>query len=112
MIQNGASGYLLKNASQEEIVKAIKAVMDGDTFMSTEAANTIRENKNARIPVITRREKEVLQLIADGLTNHAIAEKLFISTTTVDTHRNSLLAKFDVRNTANLVRLAAQFDLI
>ena len=112
MIQNGASGYLLKNASQEEIVKAIKAVMDGDTFMSTEAANTIRENKNARIPVITRREKEVLQLIADGLTNHAIAEKLFISTTTVDTHRNSLLSKFEVRNTANLVRLAAQFDLI
>jgi len=112
MIQNGASGYLLKNASQEEIVKAIKAVMDGDTFMSAEAANTIRENKNARIPIITRREKEVLQLIADGLTNHAIAEKLFISTTTVDTHRNSLLAKFDVRNTANLVRLAAQFDLI
>ena len=112
MIQNGASGYLLKNASQEEIVKAMKAVMDGDTFMSAEAANTIRENKNARIPVITRREKEVLQLIADGLTNHAIAEKLFISTTTVDTHRNSLLSKFEVRNTANLVRLAAQFDLI
>ena len=112
MIQNGASGYLLKNASQEEIVKSMKAVMDGDTFMSAEAANTIRENKNARIPVITRREKEVLQLIADGLTNHAIAEKLFISTTTVDTHRNSLLSKFEVRNTANLVRLAAQFDLI
>lgn len=112
MVQNGASGYLLKNASQEEIVKAIKAVMDGGTFMSTEAANTIRENKNARIPVITRREKEVLLLIAEGLTNHAIAEKLFISTTTVDTHRNSLLSKFEVRNTANLVRLAARFDLI
>ena len=112
MIQNGASGYLLKNASQDEIVKAIKTVMNGVTFLSTEAANTIRENKNARIPVITRREKEVLLLIAEGLTNHAIAEKLFISTTTVDTHRNSLLAKFDVRNTANLVRLAAQYDLI
>ncbi len=112
MIQNGASGYLLKNASQEEIVKAIKAVMAGDNFLSSEAAKTIRENKNARIPVITRREKEVLQLIAEGLTNHAIAEKLFISTTTVDTHRNSLLSKFEVRNTANLVRLASQFDLI
>lgn len=112
MIQNGASGYLLKNASQEEIVKAIKAVVAGDTFLSSEAANTIRENKDARIPVITRREKEVLQLIAEGLTNNAIAEKLFISPTTVDTHRNSLLSKFDVKNTANLIRLAAQFDLI
>lgn len=112
MIENGASGYLLKNASQEEIVKAINAVMQGEKFLSSEAANTIRENKDARIPVITRREKEVLLLIAEGLTNNAIAEKLFISTTTVDTHRNSLLAKFEVRNTANLVRLAARFGII
>jgi len=112
MIQNGASGYLLKNASQQEIIKAINIVVRGDKFLSSEAANTIRENKDAKIPVITPREKEVLLLIAEGLTNNAIAEKLFISTTTVDTHRNSLLSKFEVRNTANLVRLAAQFDLI
>lgn len=112
MIQNGASGYLLKNASQAEIVKAIKTVVKGDTFLSAESANTIRENKDAQIPVITRREKEVLQLIAQGFNNRAIAEKLFISATTVDTHRNNLLAKFDVKNSANLVSLAAQFKLI
>lgn len=112
MIQNGASGYLLKNASQAEIVKAIKTVINGESFLSIEAANTIRENKDARIPVITRREKEVLHLIAEGMTNHAIAEKLFISATTVDTHRNNLLAKFNVKNSANLIRQAAHFNLI
>jgi DNA-binding NarL/FixJ family response regulator len=112
MMQNGASGYLLKNATRDEIVEAIEAVIQGKKFMSLEAATTIRENKDAKIPIITRREKEVLLLIADGLTNNQIAEKLFISATTVDTHRNSLLSKFEVKNTANLIRLAAQFQLI
>lgn len=112
MMQNGASGYVLKNASREEIVNAIESVMNGDIFFSNEASVTMRENKDALIPVITRREKEVLQLIAEGLINKEIAEKLFISTTTVDTHRNSLLSKFDVKNTANLIKLAAQFNLI
>ena len=112
MMQYGASGYVLKNASREEIVNAIESVMSGDIFFSHEASVTMRENKDARIPVITRREKEVLQLIAEGLINKEIAEKLFISTTTVDTHRNSLLSKFDVKNTANLIKLAAQFNLI
>jgi DNA-binding NarL/FixJ family response regulator len=112
MIQNGASGYLLKNATQHEIIEAIETVIHGGTFLSHEASVTIRENKDAEIPVITRREKEVLQLIAEGLINKEIAEKLFISITTVDTHRNSLLSKFDVKNTANLIRLASQFNLI
>jgi len=112
MIQNGASGYVLKNASLEEIVKAIEVAMRGDIFLSSEASVTMRENKDAQIPVITRREKEVLKLIAEGLTNKEMAEKLFISTTTVDTHRNNLLSKFNVKNTANLIRMAAQFDFI
>jgi len=112
MMLNGASGYVLKNATREEIINAIETVINGDTFLSYEASITMRENKDAEIPVITRREKEVLKLIAEGLINKEIAEKLFISTTTVDTHRNSLLSKFDVKNTANLIRLAAQFNLI
>jgi DNA-binding NarL/FixJ family response regulator len=112
MMDNGASGYVLKNASREEIVKAIESVMKGALFLSNEATITMRENKDAQIPVITRREKEVLQLIAEGLINKEIAEKLFISPTTVDTHRNSLLSKFDVKNTANLIKLAAQYHLI
>jgi DNA-binding NarL/FixJ family response regulator len=112
MMQNGASGYVLKNATRDEIIEAIESAMRGDTFLSAEASVTMRENKDAEIPVITRREKEVLLLIAEGLTNREIADKLFISTTTVDTHRNSLLSKFDVKNTANLIRMSAQFGLI
>jgi DNA-binding NarL/FixJ family response regulator len=112
MIQNGASGYVLKNASLDEILKAIETANKGDIFLSNEVKATIRENKDAEIPVITRREKEVLKLIAEGLTNKEIAERLFISATTVDTHRNSLLSKFEVKNTANLIRLAVQYNLI
>lgn len=112
MMDNGASGYVLKNATLDEILEAIETVVAGDTFLSMEATATIKENKDAKIPVITRREKEVLLLIAEGLTNSSIAEKLFISTSTVDTHRNSLLAKFEVKNTANLIRMAAMLHFL
>lgn len=112
MIDNGASGYVLKNATREELTEAIEAVMHGQKFLSLEAAATIKKNEESKIPVITRREKEVLALIAEGLTNNEIAEKLFISTTTVDTHRKNLLSKFEVKNTATLIRLAAQFQFI
>jgi DNA-binding NarL/FixJ family response regulator len=112
MIDNGASGYILKNATREELTEAIETVMNGQKFLSLEAAATIKKNEDSKIPVITRREKEVLALIAEGLTNNEIAEKLFISTTTVDTHRKNLLSKFEVKNTATLIRLAAQHQFI
>jgi DNA-binding NarL/FixJ family response regulator len=112
MIANGASGYVLKNATQEELVDAIDGVMSGKIFMSNEVASIVKKGPDPKIPVITRREKEVLALIAEGLTNSEIAEKLFVSTTTVDSHRKSLLAKFDVKNTAILIRLAMQYQLI
>jgi DNA-binding NarL/FixJ family response regulator len=112
MMHEGASGYVLKNATREEIVEAIAAVMDGRNFLSHEAAAVVARREDSRIPVLTRREKEVLGLIAEGLTNNGIAEKLFISTTTVDTHRKNLLAKFEVKNTATLIRMAAQLHFI
>lgn len=112
MMENGASGYVLKNATREELTEAIEAVMQGHTFLSLDASATIRKNEDSKIPVITRREKEVLALIAEGLTNNEIAEKLFISTTTVDSHRKSLLAKFEAKNTATLIRMAARFSFI
>ena len=86
--------------------------MNSNIFLSDQASIAIDENKNALIPVITRREKEVLMLIAKGLTNKEIADKLFISTTTVDTHRKNLLAKFQVKNTASLISLATQNELL
>lgn len=112
MLSNGASGYVLKNATREELIEAIETVMEGKQFLSHEAELTVRKNEDSIIPVLTRREKEVLVLIAEGLTNNAIGEKLFISTTTVDTHRKNLLAKFEVKNTATLIRMAAQFQFI
>jgi DNA-binding NarL/FixJ family response regulator len=111
MIDNGASGYVLKNATQEEITEAIGTVIKGKTYLSEEASHTLRKDEAANI-VLTRREKEVLELIADGMTNAAIAQKLFISVTTVDTHRKNLLAKLEAKNTASLVRIATQMQLI
>lgn len=112
MMESGASGYILKNATRDELKEAIETVMNGMAFLSSEAALTIERNEDSRIPVLTRREKEILELIAQGLTNHTIADKLFISTTTVDTHRKNILAKFNAKNTATLIRLAGQFGLI
>lgn len=112
MMDNGASGYVLKNASQEELMEAIEAVAKGNTYLSDEAASSLRKYAVLEIPVITRREKEVLELIAEGMTNNEIAAKLFISTTTVDTHRKNLLAKFDVKNTASLIKIAVSKQII
>lgn len=111
MIENGASGYVLKNASREELMDGIKTVTKGNAYLSHEAAVSMRQPKN-RIPALTRREKEVLELIAEGLTNQKIAEKLGLGVSTVDTHRKNLLAKFDAKNIAILVKTAVKMQLI
>lgn len=112
MLQNGAAGYVLKNATKEELLEAIDTVIDGKTYISAAVETTINTNKNIKTPLITRREKEVLLLIAEGLTNGEIADALFVSITTVDTHRKNLLAKFEVKNTAALIRMATKYQLI
>jgi DNA-binding NarL/FixJ family response regulator len=111
MMDSGASGYVLKNASQEELMEAIETVVKGKIFLSDEAAQSLQKKENTNI-VLTRREKEVLELIAEGMTNNVIAQKLFISPATVDTHRKNLLAKLEAKNTASLVRMATQLQLI
>ncbi|MFT3827458.1 MAG: response regulator transcription factor [Chitinophagaceae bacterium] len=111
MMDNGASGYVLKNASQEELMEALHTVLKGKKYLSKEAAQTMRKDEQQSI-VLTRREKEVLSLIADGLTNNEIAQKLFISVTTVETHRRNLLTKFDARNIASLIKMAVQMQLV
>jgi DNA-binding NarL/FixJ family response regulator len=113
MMDNGASGYVLKNATKEELLEAIETVMKGKLFLSMDAAQSLRSVADKpHMPVITRREKEVLELIAAGCTNAEIAERLFVSISTIDTHRKNLLEKFNVRNTASLVRLATQQQII
>jgi DNA-binding NarL/FixJ family response regulator len=113
MIASGASGYVLKNATQEELMEGIETVVKGKQFLSFDAALALRKTDTQNnMPVITRREKEVLELIADGMTNNEIAQRLFISSTTVDTHRKNLLAKFEAKNIAALIKMAVQMHMI
>ena len=113
MIQSGACGYLVKSASKEEIEEAILSVNEGKLYMSLDINLTSSDKQELNnMPVLSSREKEVLQLIADGMTNPQIAAKLFLSLHTVDSHRKNLLTKFAVNNTASLIKLAAKYNLV
>jgi len=115
MMENGASGYILKNSSKEELIKAIHAVYEGGIYFSGEVGQALADyQKSSRheLPGLTDREKEILSLIAEGYTNPQIAEKIFLSQFTVDSHRKNLLAKLNVKNTASLIRLAVERKLI
>jgi len=115
MIENGASGYLIKSASSEEIAEAIDTVLKGKIYLSVSMehiAKPLSVIPSENLPALTKREKEILQLISEGLTNNQIAEKLFISPLTVDSHRKNLLTKLNVNNTASLIKLAVQNGLI
>jgi len=115
MMENGASGYILKNSSKEELIKAIHAVHGGDIFFSGEVGQVLAEYQKcskSELPLLTTREKEVLELIAEGYTNPQIAEKIFLSQFTVDSHRKNLLAKLNVKNTASLIKFAVENRLI
>jgi DNA-binding NarL/FixJ family response regulator len=104
MLDNGASGYVLKNASEEEIIEAIKTVLAGKTYMCDESQEII-ERRDSQT-VVTGREIEVLKLIAEGLTNAEIAEKLFLSPLTIDRHRKNIIIKLNAKNTASLINIA------
>jgi DNA-binding NarL/FixJ family response regulator len=107
MMESGAKGYLLKNSSEEEILQAVQEVMEGKTYLGFEVADILKNtSSNGEKPLLTRRETEVLIYIADGFTNQEIADKLFISSQTVDSHRKNLLMKLNARNTAALVKIA------
>jgi DNA-binding NarL/FixJ family response regulator len=114
MMENGASGYLLKNAGRQEIIQAMQDVSNGKIYLSFDAGQALASIalKKTGIPLLTKREKEILQLITEGLTNTCIAERLFISIDTVDTHRKNLYSKLNVRNTVMLMRYAIDNHLI
>jgi DNA-binding NarL/FixJ family response regulator len=105
MLENGAMGYVLKNASKPELMEAIESAAAGKRFLSFEAAAVFRKNEERGV-ILSRREKEVLALVAEGLTNPEIAEKLFIGVTTVISHRKNIMEKLDAGNTAILVKKA------
>ena len=114
MLQKGCLGYLLKDVSPEILIKAIETVYEGEQFLHEEFK--IQLLKSLTSPdskqLVTRREKEILKLIVEEHTNQDIAGKLFLSLRTVENHRNNLLQKLNVKNTAGLVKIALQEGLI
>ncbi len=112
MMAAGASGYLLKNVSARELTEALQKVVSGKIVFSDEVAKAMHVQAANRGVVITRREKEVLALIANGQTNQEIATMLYVSVSTVETHRKNLLQKLQAKNTAALVKLAMDQKLI
>jgi DNA-binding NarL/FixJ family response regulator len=112
MMENGASGYLLKNAGADELTGAISRVVRGQEFLSPGVSLLLRQEQANQTPLLTRREKEVLQLVVEGNTNNEIAKKLYVSISTVDSHRKNLLMKLNARNTADLVRTALDKHLL
>jgi two-component system nitrate/nitrite response regulator NarL len=114
MMQQGAAGYVLKNAAPEELAEAIGRVHAGKKYFSDEVQELLLQPAppTPEQPLLTRREREVLRLIADGLTSQDIGNKLFLSNLTIETHRRNLLTKFGITNTAALIRLAAQYGLL
>ncbi len=115
MMENGASGYILKNSSKEELIQAVHAVYEGRLYFNNEvgeALDAYQKSSKTLLPVLSSREKEILGFIAEGYTNPQIAEKIFLSPFTVDSHRKNLLAKLNVKNTASLIKLAIEQKLI
>ena len=114
MMNNGASGYVLKNATQKELTEAIHLAAIGKTYMAYEVAKTLHsaESRQSQELILGRREKEILNLIKEGFTNPEMAEKLNLSVNTVDTYRKSLLSKLNAKNSADLIRLAFKYKLI
>jgi len=111
MIENGASGYVIKNAMPEEILMSIESVAEGETFLCEQIDMLMKRSTKQHI-WLTPREKELLKFIADGFTNVEIAEKLFLSVETVNSYRKNLLLKLGARNTAVLVKMAYEEKLI
>jgi len=112
MVHKGAKGYLIKNASAKELYAAIEKVDEGKTYFSTEVKGILAESSLKNIPHLTRREKEILGLIAAGETTQQIADKLYVSPLTVETHRRNLMQKFSVNNAPALIKIAIDYKLL
>jgi DNA-binding NarL/FixJ family response regulator len=115
MLEQGADGFILKTSDVDDIVGGIRHVLSGKSiYLGKGVKDLMKGNPNSGndLPMITRRESEILKLIADGLTNQEIANNLFISTFTVDSHRKNLLLKFNAKNTATLVKIVVSKGII
>jgi DNA-binding NarL/FixJ family response regulator len=122
-LRSGVTSYVKKDCSFPEILEAVKATNDGNKFFCGEILETIQEenlnvediemdNFTCDPVLISKRESEVISMIAEGFTNAQIAEKLFLSAHTVNTHRKNIMSKLGVKNTAGIVMYAVKTNLI
>ena len=119
MLKAGADAFINKDTGKDELLKAIDKVMNGEKYISPEISGNLFLHLNDKKVIntdiekhLTKREIEIIGYIADGLTNNEIATKLFLSTVTVDTHRKNILAKLHLKNTASLIKYAAEHKLL
>lgn len=116
-IKAGVKGYLLKNALAEELILAVRAAARGETYLSPAISeivvrDAVRSTEDTAIDRLSPREREVLQLIAEGLANADIARALTVSLKTVEKHRANLMDKLDIHDVAGLTRIAIKYGLI
>lgn len=119
VLEAGASGYLLKDCAFEELITAIRTVMTGQTYLSAAVAATVVEGYKARradmkdsaFTQLTEREREIVQLLAEGLSTKDVAAQLHLSVKTVGTHREHLTAKLHIRSLAELTKYAIREGL-
>jgi DNA-binding NarL/FixJ family response regulator len=111
MMANGASGYVLKNAMPEEIIKGVETVMNGEIFLCHEVDILMKKDSDKHV-FLTRRETDLLRLITEGFTNQEIAEKLFLGSETIKSYRKNLLFKLNAKNTAALVKIALEGKMV
>ena len=114
-LAEGALGYIQKNASVSEILEGISTVYSGKRFLCSQTKSVLEKKSPdglSQVPKLTRREKEILAEAAKGLTTNQIAEKLFISHHTVESHRKNLIEKFQTSNLSSAIKLAIEYGLI
>jgi DNA-binding NarL/FixJ family response regulator len=120
-LEYGVKGYVIKNESGSELDYAIRSVLSGKNYFSRQAQDVIFKKYSQNVTrkkqredhiKLTRREVEIIKLIAEGLTSQEMANKLFISPRTVETHRANLMKKIGVKNAIELVKKAEQLDLL
>lgn len=118
MFEAGAWGYLVKSSASEELIRAIRSVTNDEKYVSPAVASTVLDAfvvgpKSQRDPrgELSRREREVLQLLAEGLTSKEIANKLDIAVSTIETHRKQIMAKLELRSVAELTKFAIRTGL-
>ena len=120
ILSSEAEGYILKNSGKAELQDAIRKICQGSSYYSTEVISSFMRHRNGEVKkhkkdirdILTTREVEIVQLICEELTTAEIAERLFISPRTVDTHRKHILEKTDSKSVVSLIKLAYEYELI